>query len=186
MAKLDFGELLSRAAQGDEAAWRILVHALSALVLRVAKSYRLGEADAFDVCQSTWLKLAQRPNCLRDPARLPAWLVTTARRQAMRTLSARRREIPCVDREPCEPEAPGHAPEHALLTTERDRVLWQTVDRLPERHRDLIHLLASHTRLTHAEIAVKLGVAPGTIGPLRRRALDRLRRALEAQGYDHA
>lgn len=183
MAELDFAELLSRAFGGDEVAWRILVRTLSALVLRIAKSYRLGDADAFDVCQSTWLKLAQLPAGLRDPARLPSWLATTARRQALRTLTARRREVPCGDQEPPEPEP---SPEHALLTAERDRVLWRTVERMPDRHRELLHLLAGPSRLTHAEIAAKLGVAPGTIGPLRRRALDRLRRALEAQGFDHA
>ncbi|GAB3009500.1 sigma-70 family RNA polymerase sigma factor [Amycolatopsis acidiphila] len=183
MAELDFGELLSRAAEGDEVAWRILVRALSALVLRIARSYRLGEADAFDVCQSTWLKLAQLPTGLRDPARLPSWLATTARRQALRILTARRREIPCADQEPHDAE---RSPEAATLTVERDRVLWQTIERLPERHRELMHLLADPAGLTHVEIAAKLGVAPGTIGPLRRRALDRLRRALEAQGYDHA
>jgi RNA polymerase sigma factor (sigma-70 family) len=182
-AEHDFGQLLSRAFGGDEVAWHILVRALSALVLGIARSYRLGEADAFDVCQSTWLKLAQLPAGLRDPARLPSWLATTARRQALRTLTARRREVPCADQEPPEAEP---SPERALLIAERDRVLWQTVERLPARHRELVHLLAGQSRLTHAEIAASLGVAPGSIGPLRRRALDRLRRALEAQGYDHA
>jgi RNA polymerase sigma factor (sigma-70 family) len=182
MAQLDFGELLTRAFGGDEVAWRILVRALSALVLRIARSYRLGDADALDVCQSTWLKLAQLPAGLRDPARLPSWLATTARRQALHTLTTRRREVPCADQETVEAEP---SPERALLTAERDRVLWRTVERLPERYRELIHLLAGDARLTHAEIAAKLGVAPGTVGPLRRRALDRLRRAMEAQGYDH-
>ncbi|WP_236789843.1 RNA polymerase sigma factor [Amycolatopsis sp. GM8] len=183
MAQLDFGDLLDRASSGDEGAWRVLVRALSALVLGIARSYRLADADAFDVCQSTWLKLAQLPAGLRDPARLPAWLATTARRQALHTLTARRREIPCADQDPA---GPARSPEHALLAAERDRVLWQTIERLPGRHRELIHLLAGDARLTHAEIAVKLGIPPGSVGPLRRRALDRLRRALEKQGYDHA
>ncbi|TNC28515.1 RNA polymerase sigma factor [Amycolatopsis alkalitolerans] len=183
MTEFDFGELLGRAAGGDETAWRVLVRALSALVLGIARSYRLGEADALDVCQNTWLKLAQVSGGLRDPARLPAWLATTARRQALHTLTASRREVPCVDQDPAEPE---RSAEHALLDAERDRVLWQAVERLPDRHRELIHLLAGDARLTHAELAVKLGIPPGSIGPLRRRALDRLRRALETQGYDHA
>ena len=183
MTEADFGELLTRALGGDQGAWRLLVGALSALILRVARAHRLGDADALDICQNTWLTLTQLPAGLRDPARLPGWLATTARRQALRTLSASRREIPSDEHEP---PAPAPSPEHVVLGTERDRVLWQVVDTLPARDRALVHLLATEPSLTHADLAKRLGVAPGTIGPLRRRTLDRLRRAMEAQGYDHA
>ncbi|HVV11154.1 sigma-70 family RNA polymerase sigma factor [Amycolatopsis sp.] len=183
MPEADPGELLARALGGDEAAWRLLVRGLSALVVAVAKSYRLGEADAFDVCQNTWLSLAQLPAGLRDPAKLPGWLATTARRQALRVLRAREREIPCPDRES---PAAGPSPELSLLSAERDRALWQAVERLPERHRELVHLLARTPPASHAEIAVQLGIPVGSVGPLRRRVLDRLRRLLAAQGYDHA
>ncbi|HVW43512.1 MAG TPA: sigma-70 family RNA polymerase sigma factor [Amycolatopsis sp.] len=183
MADGDVAELLTRALGGDERAWRALVKGLSALIVRVARAHRLGEADALDICQHTWLTLAQLPAGLRDPARLPAWLVTTARRQALRTLSASRREAPSDQHDPATPTL---TPEHAVLTSERNRVLWQAVDALPARDRALVRLLATEPSLTHVDLAKRLGVAPGTIGPLRRRTLDRLRRALEARGYDHA
>jgi RNA polymerase sigma factor (sigma-70 family) len=183
MTEGDFGELLTRALGGDQAAWQVLVRGLSALILRIAKSYRLGDADASDVCQSTWLTLAQLPAGLRDPARLPGWLATTARRQALRTLTARSREIPSADHEPAATLA---SPELTVLSTERDRVLWRAVERLPVRDRDLIRLLVAHPQLTHAALAAQLGIPAGSVGPLRRRALDRLRRALILQGYDHA
>ncbi|KAA9165024.1 sigma-70 family RNA polymerase sigma factor [Amycolatopsis acidicola] len=183
MSDGDPGELLTRALGGDEVAWRLLVRGLSALVLAVAKSYRLGEADAFDVCQHTWLSLTQLPAGLRDPAKLPGWLATTARRQALRVLSARNREIPCMDRE--DPAAV-LTPESSLLRAERDRVLWEAVARLPERERELVRLLSRIPPASHAEIAAHLGIPPGSVGPLRRRVLNRLRRLLEIEGYDHA
>ncbi|NKQ55064.1 sigma-70 family RNA polymerase sigma factor [Amycolatopsis sp. K13G38] len=183
MTETDIGELLTRALGGDQAAWRSLVRGLSALVLHIARSYRLGDADAHDICQNTWLTLAQRSSALRDPAKLPGWLATTARRQALRTISAARREIPSDGHDAV---GPLPSPEHAVLSSERDRVLWRAVGTLPERDRTLIRLLATQPELTHTQLAQRIGVAPGTIGPLRRRTLDRLRRALEAQGYDHA
>jgi RNA polymerase sigma factor (sigma-70 family) len=179
----DLAELLGRALGGDQRAWRILVCGLSALILRVARAYRLGEADASDVCQSTWYTLTQRLADLREPARLPGWLRTTARRQALRAVTARRREVPAARPEP---PAGAASPELTFLGAERDRVLWQAVARLPQPHRELIRLLAREPRLTQAQLARRLGIPPGSVGPLRRRALDRLRRVLTAQGYDHA
>ena len=183
MTEADPAEQLARALGGDQRAWCVLVGGLSALILRVARAHRLGHADALDICQHTWFTLAQLPAGLRDPAGLRAWLVTTARRQALRTLSASRREVPAGGREPATPVP---SPEHVVLSIERDRVLWQVVDALPARDRALVRLLATEPSLTHVELASRLGVAPGTIGPLRRRTLDRLRRALERRGYDHA
>jgi hypothetical protein len=69
----DFGDLLARAFGGDPAAWRVLVGRLSTLILRIAKSYRLVDADACPVCRRTWLA-AQLPAGLRDLARLPGSL----------------------------------------------------------------------------------------------------------------
>ncbi|GAA4664666.1 MULTISPECIES: RNA polymerase sigma factor [Amycolatopsis] len=179
MGQPDFGPWLTAAAGGDETAWRLLVRDLSPPVLRVARTVGLDDPDTADVCQNTWLELVRCPG-LRDPARLPSWLSTTARREAVRVLAARRRESPCPL-----PEPPGHAPspEVVFLAAERDRALWLAVERLPWPHRELVHLLASPCPPTYAEIAGKLGIRPGSVGPLRRRALDRLRRLLEAQGY---
>jgi RNA polymerase sigma factor (sigma-70 family) len=182
-AESDLAELLTRALGGDQLAWRLLIHGLSTLVAGVARAYRLGEADVSDVCQSTWYKLAQHLADLREPARLPGWLSTTARRQALRLLTARRREVPAARPEPA---AGLPSPELAVLGAERDQALWQAVARLPPAHRELIRLLAGEPGLTQTQLAVRLGIPPGSVGPLRRRALDRLRRALIAQGYDHA
>lgn len=181
MSESDIAELLARALGGDQRAWQLLVRGLSVVVAGVARAHRLGEADVSDVCQSTWYKLAQHLSDLREPARLPGWLTTTARRQALRLLSARRREVPAP-----RPEPAIGSPELAVLGAERTRALWQAVARLPRPHRDLISLLAVEPGLTQAQLAVRLGIPQGSVGPLRRRALDRLRRVLIAQGYDHA
>ena len=181
MTELELIDLLTRAWRGDERAWCALVRGLSAVVLRVARSHRLGEADAWDVCQNTWASLAQRRE-LRDPARLPGWLATTARRQALRVLASRRQEIPTE----CDRADEGSAPERQVLTAERDAVLRQAVAELPGHQRRLVELLLHDPPAPHTEIAAHLGIAVGSVGPLRRRALDRLRRYLEARGYDHA
>lgn len=182
-SEFDVADLLARALGGDQRAWRTLVSGLSALVAGIARAHRLGEADVSDVCQSTWCKLSQHLADLREPARLRGWLSTTARRQALRLLTDRRREVPAARPEPA---AGLPSPELTVLGAERDQALWQAVSRLPPPHRELIRLLAAEPGLTQTQLAARLGIPPGSVGPLRRRALDRLRRALLAQGYDHA
>ena len=62
-----------------------------------------------------------------------------------------------------------------LLTDERDRVLWQHVQRLPGRCRELLRIVAQASRPDYAAVAEALGMPVGSIGPTRGRCLDRMR-----------
>jgi RNA polymerase sigma factor (sigma-70 family) len=181
MPEEDFAELVAVAVGGDQWAWKVLVGRLSVIALSTARALRLGDADAGDVCQATWLVLSQRMDSLRDTTRLPGWVATTARRQALKLLDARAREAPmnwanAVTR---------RSPESQVLIAERDRELWAAAAALPERHRRLLWLLAHRPELTQHEIAAELGIRPGSVGPLRRRCLDRLHRLLASSGFSY-
>jgi RNA polymerase sigma factor (sigma-70 family) len=179
MPEKDFGELITQALIGDQTAWNALVRGLTAITLRVARTYRLADADAGDVSQSTWLAVSQQLGALRDNACLPGWLSTTARRHALRILSGKAREVALS----CEREMLP-SPESLVLRDERDRELWEAVGQLPVRCRRLLCLLAYRPELTYPEIAAELGISPGSVGPLRKRALDRLRVRLLASGFE--
>ena len=75
--------LVRGAAQGQEPAWRALVDNFAGLVWSVIRGYRLNPADAADVSQTTWLRLAEHIASLRQPERVGAWLVTTAGRECL-------------------------------------------------------------------------------------------------------
>jgi RNA polymerase sigma factor (sigma-70 family) len=179
MPERDFGELVTQALGGDQTAWNALVRTLTASTLRVARAHRLGDADACDVSQSTWLAVSQRLGSLRDNACLPGWLRTTARRHALRILSGKAGEAALS----CDHEV-APSPESLVLRDERDRELWAAVGRLPMRCRRLLCLLAYRPDLTYPEIAAELGISPGSVGPLRRRSLDHLRVRLLADGFE--
>jgi RNA polymerase sigma factor (sigma-70 family) len=181
MPERDFPELVSVAVAGDQQAWTLLVGRLWPVALNVARAHRLGDADAGDVCQATWLALSQQLNSLRDATRLPGWVATTARRQALKLLETRARETALS----CENLVARPSPESLVLAAERDRELWTAAEALPERHRRLVWLLAHRPELTQSEIAAELGVRPGSIGPLRRRCLDRLRHHLTSTGFTY-
>lgn len=175
-------DLVALARTGDQQAWRDLVERFSKLVWSVARSHRLGHADSADVCQTTWLRLAEHLHSLRDPSRLPGWLATTARRESLRVIASRRRETP--DPMPGEPDPdPTHGPETIVLIEDRDTRLWQAFDGLSERCQQLLKILSSAPELSYQDVGSVLGIPIGSIGPTRGRCLEILRRRLVASDF---
>ncbi|MDE3202690.1 MAG: sigma-70 family RNA polymerase sigma factor [Acidobacteriota bacterium] len=179
---IDVDDLVARAADGEEAAWAALVDRFAGLVWSVVRSVGLGESDAADVSQTTWMRLAEHLRELKDTARLSAWLVTTARREAIRVSRLGVRQVP-VD--PWEwLEHPGDVldgPESRVLASERDLAVQAAVALLPPRCRQMLLALAADPPSTYADISRSLGVPVGSIGPTRSRCLDRLERLLKEQ-----
>ena len=52
--------LVARAARDDQGAWNELVERYLPLVWAICVRYQLSRADAEDVCQSVWLRLAEQ------------------------------------------------------------------------------------------------------------------------------
>ena len=170
--------LLARAAQGDQRAWDTLVDQHTTLLYAVARSFRLDAADAGDVVQTTWLRLVEHLDRIEDPTRLVGWLVTTARREALRVLRRGGRERPAVEDSVLDRADDAEPVDAALLTDERNRALWTAYRQLSERCRQLLRVAVWEPR-AYDEISVALGMPVGSIGPTRRRCLTRLRALLD-------
>jgi RNA polymerase sigma factor (sigma-70 family) len=166
------------AAAGNAEAWSELVEQFEGMLWAIARGHRLCHADAADVVQTTWLRLAENLGRLREPARVGPWLATTARRECLKTLRASTRERP--DAEP--PEAlntPSPPVDGALLDAERDAALRAALQQLPSRDQALLLMLVTDSPPSYAEIGAALRMPIGSIGPTRGRALARLRGELE-------
>lgn len=178
LCESEIESLVARAAEGDEHAWSGLVRQFDGLVWSVPRNYRLGDEDAADVAQTTWLRLVEHVGRLRDPARVGVWLLTTARRESL----LRRRPQPvCLmagDELPERPDESTPEPDSGLLRSERDDALWAAVERLGRRDQLLLGMLMSDPAPSYDEIASTLGMPIGSIGPTRARALERLRREI--------
>jgi RNA polymerase sigma factor (sigma-70 family) len=173
--------LVGAAAAGDERAWNALVQEFGGLLWAVARAHRLHDADATDVVQATWLRLVQHLGRLHDPARVGAWLATTARRECLRVLRVHGRITPFGEDLP-EWESSDRPVMDALLVRERDQALWRSFNRLRERDQALLRLLMADPQPAYDEIAAALDMPIGSIGPTRQRALDRLRQELDTDG----
>jgi RNA polymerase sigma factor (sigma-70 family) len=172
--------------RGDAAGWEMLIRRYRRLVYSIPRRAGLDDDAAADVFQNVFTALVTSLDRISQPARIGAWLTTTARRETWR----QRRHARLV---PLRPPGAGDdaaaidhpddalAPEEALLRWEERQRVRAAVAALDERSRRLVTLLFSRAEPPpYAAIASALGVPEGSIGPTRARCLRKLRRLLDA------
>jgi RNA polymerase sigma factor (sigma-70 family) len=177
----DVAVIVRAAAAGDERAWNALVSRFSRAVRAGIESYGLAPDEIEDVLQTTWLRLFSQISKVRNADAIGAWLTTVARREALRV--ARRREIPAADLR-IEVEDPDADPFVGVSFDEQRRQIGAALDRLPAHERKLLSLMVSDPERSYADLGTLLGLPVGSIGPLRGRALARLRRDLSVLAVD--
>ncbi len=174
------GACLERARSGETSALGEIVRELNPLLWHVARGEGLAAEEAADVVQTTWLELVRRLHDIRSPQALTSWLVTATRREAWRVRELSRRKDPDGAARLAAVPDPAPGPGEQLLADEQDQVLWQHVQRLPERCRKLLRVVAHVSRPDYAAVAQALGMPIGSIGPTRGRCLAKLREMLRA------
>ncbi len=171
--------LVTRAASGDQGAWDEIIERYAPLVWSICRRNGLDRADIDDVGQSVWLLLVEKIGTLREPAALPGWLVTTTHRECLRVLRATRRhghgELPSDEQMPADPDTA--LIDQEILAREREAALRAAFAELPPRSRHLLTMLMSDPPRSYEEISATLGLAVGSIGPMRARCLSQLRRS---------
>jgi len=170
-------ELVTRARDGDRQAWDALVDRYAPLIWAICRRHRLDRADAEDVGQIVWLRLPEQLDKIRDRAALAGWLATTAQRECIRVLRARRPHPAGYVADAGDvPDDQSGTAEQELLAAERDAALREALARLPASCQRLIALLCADPSVPYAEISTRLGIAVGSIAPYRGRCLEKLRR----------
>jgi RNA polymerase sigma factor (sigma-70 family) len=144
----------------------------------VARGCSLNEDDAADVSQTTWTRLAERLESIREPARLGAWLATTARRESLRILRYQQRHVGV---ETCSDALFGADDPTIgqILEREREDELWHALESLPGPCKALLRAMFADPAPTYAEISSAFHMPIGSIGPTRARCLERLRCQVE-------
>ncbi len=176
-------DLVAACLTGDQRSWKALVDRYAGLVYAVARRAGLSNEACDDLAQVVFTILSRKLSKINDIQTLPAWLGTTAQREAWR-LKRRvseldKREVGLADDFAADP-----AFQHEVDL--RQRVEWGLAQ-LDPRCRELLRtLFLTDPEPSYEEAAAKLGLAPGSMGPLRRRCLGRLAEILgpsEAEGF---
>ncbi|MCQ9131432.1 MULTISPECIES: sigma-70 family RNA polymerase sigma factor [Streptomyces] len=185
----DVGALVRSAVDGDTAAWKALVDGLSPLVWSVVRAHRLSDADGHEVYQTVWFRFAQHLGRIREPDKAGSWLASTARNECLKVIKGLKRLTPTDDPQLLDRASEDRTPEQSVLDSEEAaaqselvRFLWQEFEALGERCRQLLRVLIASPPPSYQEVSAALGIAVGSIGPMRQRCLRRLRARLDARG----
>jgi RNA polymerase sigma factor (sigma-70 family) len=155
------------------------------VIWSTVRRYRLNDSDSYDVTQTTWLRLVQNIERIEDPTRLGGWLATTASRESLRILAQRQRVVPTDDSTVFDRSDPhSDNADAGLIGEERDTAINELFEQLTPGCRELLALLMADPPMNYQEIAGKLEMPVGSIGPTRGRCLKKLNALAAERGID--
>ncbi len=165
----DDASLLRACRVGDALAWEQLLDRYERLVYSIARNNGLSPEDAADITQITFGYLLQSLGQMTDEGNLRAWLATVAKRHSRRLLV---RQLRYQSAEVDEEIMAGFLPDRTNLN-EIDR--WELaewlrhgLDRIDERCRQLLRALYfDPSEPSYAQVATRLDIAEGSVGPIR-------------------
>jgi len=176
-------DIWSRVVEGDPRSWRMLVERFAGLVYTMASRVGLSDGDAEDCAQQTWIALYRHRHSIRDPQTLPAWLIKTTRRRAVRMLQRLVRESSLTS--VLDPGLNQPLPDEEILALERQAILEAALKELNPRCRQVLAaLFLEPESKSYGAIARSLGLSANTLGPLRSRCLKKLQVILNKMGYE--
>jgi RNA polymerase sigma factor (sigma-70 family) len=173
--------LVAKMRSDDPAAWAAVTDRYTNLLWFIARGMRLSQEDAADAIQTTWLRLVERIDTVRQPESIGSWLATTMRREC---LAALRRRTKVVVSEVWD-DVPDEADplDDALLKREQDSALWRAFRSLKPRCQTLLRVLMADPSPSYTEVAAALDMRVGSVGPTRQRCLAALREVMAAGSY---
>ena len=181
--------LVQRCRAGDAAAWGTLVKRYQRLVYAIARGAGLDEQLAADVFQTVFQRLVQHLPRIAEPAGLQAWIVTTAKREAWLQRQRSQRMVSMTVAESDGAEAPDDetgaiadsapGPEETVAHWQQLARVQHGLEHLDERCRQLLRALFGSESAGYDDVAARLGMPVGSIGPTRARCLAKLRQWLE-------
>ncbi len=174
-------ELIQACLNGDEPAWKELVERYGRLVYSIPFRYGLNATDADDIFQDVFVIVHRRLETLKDQTLLASWLITVTVRETQRWRKRARDHSALDDTAPDRAEPPLEK----LQQWERQHAVHQALAQLEPRCRGILTALFLDGHPTsYEEIATRLGITSGSIGPLRARCFKKLEAILLKMGVD--
>lgn len=176
--------LIAACLQGSQEAWEALIDKYKRLIYSIPFKFGAGPEDAADVFQSVCIEVFNSLTHLRNAESLRSWLITVTVRQSYRWKKKQSNHVELDAMEPEMAEELAAVPE-TMLQIQQEQIVREVVDKLPPRCAQLVRLLFfEQPPLPYAEVARRLGLATGSIGFVRGRCLERLRKILVESGFN--
>jgi RNA polymerase sigma factor (sigma-70 family) len=176
--------LVAECLKGSEEAWSGLVDKYKNLIFSIPVKYGFSADDSADIFQAVCLELLSQLANLRKPKALPKWIMqVTAHKCFHRKRQQQRMETSGPDDETFEQSTPARA-EGILRQAEEEQEIRQAISEMPPRCQQLMRMLFfEEPARPYQEVAQILEIASGSVGFIRQRCLERLRKRLLEAGF---
>jgi RNA polymerase sigma factor (sigma-70 family) len=170
--------------QGDERAWSQLISKYKNLIFSIPIRYGFSQEEAADIFQSVCLDLVNQLGTLRETRALAGWLISITHNKCFHYMKDKRRYGEQEEDQP-DPAIPvEEIPENILVEVQREQLLRSAVRALSVRCQRLVEMLFFESPpRPYEEIAKSFTLATGSVGFIRGRCLDKLRKKLEEIGF---
>jgi RNA polymerase sigma factor (sigma-70 family) len=180
-------ELFIDCKNGSKKAWEALIRRFQRLIYTIPRRAGLSEDQAADVFQVVFSRAFDNLHSISQPERIQAWLVTTAKRETLSILRQGKRTVSISandddeDAKPFDIEDENPLPDETLEQLQLQRQLRAAVEQLDPKSQEFVKLVFLQDEpLPYSEVAKRLGISEGSIGPTRTRCMEKLR-AIMAQ-----
>jgi len=182
-------DLITACRSGDQRAWEALIEKYKNLIYAIPFRYGAQADDAADIFQAVWVDLYNELPRLRNVGALRSWLMTVTGRQSLRWKRRRSRlgETDLPDDNGSEPGDDAPLAPDAMVEIEHQQQVRDAVASLSPRCRGMVEMLfLADPPAPYQEVAAQFGLALGSIGFIRGRCLQKLRKLLEDRGVQSA
>jgi RNA polymerase sigma-70 factor (ECF subfamily) len=187
-AAVDDGEILARALQRDEQAFRLIMQRNNRRLYRIARGILRNDSEAEDVVQETYFRAFAHLDDFRGESSLTTWLARIAFNEALGRLRQRRPTVDWTTLENTQSESqviafPLHHqidPERSMAQRQMQRFVEQAIDELPDDFR-IVLVTRTIEGMSVEETAALLNLRPETVKTRLHRARRLLREALDKQ-----
>lgn len=164
-------ELATRATNGDEAAFEVIMRRHNRLLFRTARSILKSDTETEDALQEAYLHAWRGIGSFRADAKLSTWLVRIVVNESLGRLRRRDAAIIPLDAamHSTEPEMqnllhedPDQQPDRMAMRAEIRRLMEARIDMLPDAFRS-VFVLRAVEELSVEEVAQALGIPEATV-----------------------
>jgi RNA polymerase sigma factor (sigma-70 family) len=177
--------LVKECIQGNEEAWSALIDKYKRLIFSIPVKYGFSQDDATDIFQAVCLELLSELPKLREPNALPKWIIQITSHKCFHFKRQQQRLELTDPASPVFDQNVAPKADTVLHQAEEEEKLRLAISELHPRCQRLVHMLFFEEPVRpYQEVAETLGLALGSIGFIRQRCLERLRKRLVEIGVE--
>jgi RNA polymerase sigma factor (sigma-70 family) len=177
--------MVSECLKGNHEAWSALIDKYKNLIYSVPIKLRMYD-DAADIFQAVCVDLLTGLPQLREPRALPKWIMQASYHKCLQyqKKAEKTSQLTNDEGEDLLIASDQPLPERLLADLEKEQIVRDSITQLPPRCGQMVHMLFfENPPRSYEEVARELGIATGSIGFIRGRCLNKLKKQLEKLGF---